>query len=165
MLQRLTNICKKEIKDQFGGFEVNIFGSTANGLCLEGSPDIDISINFDDPYVNKNIILRLISKWIKEEMSLVQTDGEVAYKEVVKTMVPLIKIIDKETNLDVDIVVNGLLGVKNSLLIWEYTKLNVWFHKLGLLLKWWAKYFKILGATDGFLSSYAYVLMMISFLQ
>lgn len=79
-------------------------------------------------------------------------------------MVPLIKIIDKDTNLHVDIVVNGLLGVKNSMLIKEYTKLDVWFHKLGLLLKWWAKHFKILGATDGFLSSYAYVLMMISFL-
>lgn len=41
-------------------------------------------------------------------------DGDIAYKEVVKTMTPLIKFIDKSTDLHVDIVVNGILGVKNS---------------------------------------------------
>ena len=51
-------------------------------------------------------------------------DGEKAYKEVVKTNVPLIKYVDSETKMNVDLIVNGLLGVKNSELIHTYAKFD-----------------------------------------
>jgi len=103
------------LASEFGEFKVEAFGSTANGLCLEGIPDIDISISFyNNPYVEKEKVLRLISKSIKSGLAGLLPEGDLAYKEVVKTMTPLIKYIDKSTDLHVDIVVNGILGVKNS---------------------------------------------------
>jgi DNA polymerase sigma len=82
-----------------------------------------------------------VGEKIKEELAWTMEDGELAYKEIVSTNVPLIKYIDKETRLNCDVIINGVLGVKNSELIKSYAEFDDRFLKVGILLKFWGKHF------------------------
>jgi DNA polymerase sigma len=87
---------------------VTPFGSSVNGFSLSTSSDVDMSINFlKNPFIDKEQILRLLREKIKTTLSDTINEDEVAYKEVVKTNVPLIKYIDKETKMSVDLIING----------------------------------------------------------
>ena len=80
-----------------------------------------------NPFIDKENVLWQIRDQIWAELADDLPDGEKAYKEVVKTNVPLIKYVDTETKMNVDLIVNGLLGVKNSELIHTYAKFDCWF--------------------------------------
>jgi DNA polymerase sigma len=66
--------------------------------------------------------------------------------------------------MDVDVTVNNILSVYNSQLIKTYCQVDERFHKLAIYLKYWAKKNKIIGANRGYLSSYAWTLLIIGFL-
>jgi DNA polymerase sigma len=78
--------------------------------------------------------------------------------------VPILKFIDDESGFQVDFNVNNLLGIINSNLIFTYVQIDHRFHIMNVFLKWWAKSVGILGASNGYLSSYALTLMIIAFL-
>ena len=78
---------------------------------------------------------------------------------------PLIRYNDAETGLEVDFLVNNPLGIINSDLIFKYSQVDQRFHIMNVYLKHWAKHFKIIGASNQFLSSYALTLMIIAYLQ
>ena len=86
-----------------------------------------------------------------------------AFDEIYDSKVPLIKYKDSETGFSCDVIVNGVLGVKNSEMIKLYSEIDERFLKLGLFVKFWAKYYQILSAANGFLSSYAYQMMLLAF--
>ena len=46
------------------------------------------------------------------------------------------------------------------ILVW-----SIRYHKMGYFLKYWSKYWKLIGADNGYLSSYAFQLLIIAFLQ
>ena len=79
--------------------------------------------------------------------------------------VPLLKYQDSLTGIDVDLSVNNVLAQYNSDLIYTYCQIDQRFHILATFLKHWAKRVKIIGASNGYLSSYALTLMIIAFLQ
>jgi DNA polymerase sigma len=58
-----------------------------------------------------------------------------------------------------------MLPILNTNLIRLYSLFDQRFHILGLYIKHWGKINKIHGAADNFLSSYAFLLMLINFLQ
>ncbi len=58
-----------------------------------------------------------------------------------------------------------MLPILNTNLIRLYSLYDQRFHMLGLYIKHWGKINKIHGAADNYLSSYAFLLMLISFLQ
>ena len=62
-----------------------------------------------------------------------------------------------------DIAVNNVLGVANSSLLKIYSKIDKRCKKMGLILKHWAKKWKI--TSEESLSSYALIIMLIYFLQ
>lgn len=53
----------------------------------------------------------------------------------------------------------------NSDLIYTYCQIDQRFHILAIFLKHWAKRVKIIGASNGYLSSYSLTLMIIAFSQ
>ena len=91
------------------------------------------------------------------------TRGTLCYVPAMK--VPLIKYQDAQTGIDVDISVNNILAMYNSDLIYTYCQIDQRFHIMATFLKHWAKKVKIIGASHGYLSSYALVMMIIAFLQ
>lgn len=64
-----------------------------------------------------------------------------------------------------DICFNNELPLHNTKLIAEYAKIDERFRQLGFIVKYWAKQRKINEPYLGTLSSYAYLLMVINFLQ
>jgi len=90
-------------------------------------------------------------------------DGTLCYVPAVK--VPLLKYKDSLTGIDVDFSVNNILATYNSDLIYTYCQVDQRFHIVASFLKHWAKQVRIIGASNGYLSSYALTLMIISFMQ
>ena len=60
---------------------------------------------------------------------------------------------------------NGFLGIINSELIRTYIKCDQRYHKIGYFIKCWTKHWNLVGASNGFLSSYAWQILIIYFLQ
>lgn len=89
--------------------------------------------------------------------------GTLCYVPAIK--VPIIRYEDLHSGIDVDISVNNILAMYNTDLIYVYCQIDHRFHILATFLKHWAKQVKIIGAPNGYLSSYALTLMVIAFLQ
>ncbi|KAI3660631.1 hypothetical protein MP638_004623 [Amoeboaphelidium occidentale] len=86
-------------------------------------------------------------------------------KILTKTRVPIVKMRDSETSLNIDIGYNNFLGVVNTRLLLTYSLIDPRFKQMVLLVKCWAKRRTINDTYSGTLSSYGYVLMVIHFLQ
>jgi len=84
---------------------------------------------------------------------------------ILRAKVPILSGIDRHTGIKSDICVNNLLGVANSQLVKKYTLLDSRFPALYFVIKQWSQKRNIHGASLGLLSSYAYCLMLIYFLQ
>lgn len=72
---------------------------------------------------------------------------------------------EEEHEFDVDVSFCNEVALHNSQLLRSYAKFDIRAHALGVLVKHWAKQRGIRSALDGTLSSYAYTLMVIHFLQ
>lgn len=64
-----------------------------------------------------------------------------------------------------DLGINNNLAVANSRLLRDYVRIDSRLRQLVFLVKYWASRRKINDPYRGTLSSYAYVLMLINFLQ
>ena len=141
--------------------KVEPFGSLVNNFMTELG-DIDICLVPKD----NNLIQ---SFWeyleeIKEEVKNNQKIAEVILIERYPRFL-ILKLKDKETNIDLDITVQNTLPIFNTKLIRLYSLLDQRFHILGIFLKFWVKKNKIHGALDKFLSSYALLILIIHYLQ
>ncbi|KAK3153518.1 hypothetical protein QOZ80_2BG0175770 [Eleusine coracana subsp. coracana] len=72
---------------------------------------------------------------------------------------------DPETGLSCDICVNNLLAVVNTKLLKDYALIDRRLRQLAFIVKHWAKSRRVNETYQGTLSSYAYVIMCIHFLQ
>ena len=167
-------------------FELCLFGSSVNKFGSDAS-DVDLCIVFDPPlhsqealriskilskdelesyeeysleYVNKMAILKLISRELYKSKQ---------YKKIIRipAKVPLIRFEYKLNNMcyRCDISVSNSLAVNNSRLLSTYALFDQRVQDLGLLVKHFGKYMDLADASHGGLSSYAYVLLAIHFLQ
>ena len=75
----------------------------------------------------------------------------------------LLKIKDRDLEIDIDVSVNKILDPYNSYLVQTYALLDERFHKLALILKYWNK--QVFPDVSSRLNSYSIVLMLIAYLQ
>ena len=167
-------------------FELCLFGSSVNKFGSDAS-DVDLCIVFDMPldsqealrfskilskdelesyeeynieYTNKMAILKLISRELNKFKR---------YKKIIRipAKVPLIRFEYKLNHLcyRCDISVSNSLAVNNSRLLSTYASFDQRVQDLGLLVKHFGKHMDLADASHGGLSSYAYVLLAIHFLQ
>lgn len=57
------------------------------------------------------------------------------------------------------------MALHNSKLLAKYCEFDERVSKLGIAIKAWARMFNINDASNGFISSYAFMVMMLAFLQ
>lgn len=86
-------------------------------------------------------------------------------KTLPKARVPIVKFTDSITNISCDICFNNRLALQNTRLLSDYSRIDERTQQLGFLIKYWAKRRMINEPYSGTLSSYAYILMVIHFLQ
>lgn len=142
--------------------KVHLFGSAANGLNVTNVNDLDLCLEVPEVGVDDVGVKGAI---IEKVGQLLEREGMKDIFALPKARVPVCKFTIAETNTRVDITVNNMLAIVNTKLLRDYSRLDPRLQQLVYAVKHWAKQRNVNDAYRGTLSSYAYVLLCISFLQ
>jgi DNA polymerase sigma len=181
---RLLAHMNKVVRSEWPNACIKMFGSGASGLnmrsgdvdmCLMVPPqlgrqraaDLDHGIRHSrerkqnreqtGPLTDKQIMRRMAGMLRRSKMTNVQ--------ELLRARVPIIKVSDPVSGFQIDLCLNNELVHHNTELLRTYGGLDPRVRPLALIVKYWAKRRGINETYRGTLSSYAYVIMLISFLQ
>ncbi|KVH91189.1 UTP:RNA uridylyltransferase 1 [Cynara cardunculus var. scolymus] len=155
--KQLMALLDKHVKKEWPGARLFLYGSCANSFGFRKS-DIDVCLAMGDADINKSeILLRLAD--------ILKSDNLENVQALTRARVPIVKLMDPVTGISCDICVNNLLAVINTKLLRDYSKIDVRLRQLAFIVKHWAKSRGVNETYQGTLSSYAYVLMCIHFLQ
>ncbi|KZV57619.1 hypothetical protein F511_03079 [Dorcoceras hygrometricum] len=153
LLTVLENLVTKEWPEA----RLYLYGSCANSFGFSKS-DLDICLAMEDENVDKcEILLKLADMLKSESFQNVQA--------LTRARVPIVKLKDPDTGISCDICVNNVLAVVNTKLLRDYAHIDDRLRQLAFIVKHWAKSRAVNETYQGTLSSYAYVLMCIHFLQ
>ncbi|KAL6130791.1 hypothetical protein ACLB2K_069170 [Fragaria x ananassa] len=153
LLTLLENIICKEWPDA----RLYIYGSCGNSFGVSKS-DIDLCLAIGEEDINKSeILLRLAELLESDKLENVQA--------LTRARVPIVKLMDPVTGISCDICINNILAVVNTKLLRDYANIDARLRQLAFIVKHWAKSRGVNETYHGTLSSYAYVLMCIHFLQ
>ncbi|GMR57630.1 hypothetical protein PMAYCL1PPCAC_27825, partial [Pristionchus mayeri] len=154
-------------------FRLDVYGSSCNGFASNRS-DFDISFRYIEEFngwermleKHSNIHIATINAI---ERSLKSVSGIALVESITSARVPIVKFASRvdRIKIDGDISCYNELALHNSQLLRRYcawTK-DEMLSKLGLFVKRWAKECDICDASKGSLSSYAYMILLIHFLQ
>ncbi|KAJ8748943.1 hypothetical protein K2173_013380 [Erythroxylum novogranatense] len=153
LLTLLENIVSKEWPEA----QLYLYGSCANSFGVSKS-DIDVCLAIDDADINK-------SEFLLKLADILQSDNLQNVQALTRARVPIVKLMDPTTGISCDICINNVLAVVNTKLLRDYAEIDVRLRQLAFIVKHWAKSRGVNETYQGTLSSYAYVLMCIHFLQ
>ena len=151
-LQRLQRLMEETFPGRSP--ELHLFGSSVNGFGVSGC-DMDMVLMVDGPQSE------LVEK-VAAALTALQYPELLA---IATARVPVVKFRDPATGLGCDICFNNGLALRNSGLLATYSALDPRVRPLAFAVKHWAKNRRVNTTFEGTLSSYAYVLMVIQFLQ
>lgn len=154
LLIRLQNLVSKTFPGT--GVKLHLFGSSANGMSLKNG-DIDICMIIGNSEPSDKIIEKLAD--------MLTENGFTKILAIPTARVPIVKFKDPNTNLACDICINNKLALYNTRLVQDYSMIDERMRPLVYVVKRWAKRRKINEPAQGTLSSYAYINLVISFLQ
>lgn len=141
--------------------DFELYGSFVNQFSIKGS-DIDVSLNIDNDQIDEKIFINGFFQALKNKFQ----NSDIEIERITKSRVPIVEITFKKmANVTVSFSINNILGVINSEMLKTYSQLDKKCQMLGILVKLWAKAQDVISAKKNFLSSYAYNLMVINFLQ
>ncbi|KAG0200076.1 hypothetical protein BGX28_006767 [Mortierella sp. GBA30] len=140
------------------GLRLEVFGSYASGLGSESS-DADLCITSD--YFQKS------GRYndMRELARVLRRGGMIQVQAIAHAKVPIVKFVDPQSRINCDVNANHVLGIHNSELIRCYTLIDDRVRPFLYNLKALVKKHKINDSSQAWLSSYAYVMMAIGFLQ
>ncbi|KAG2309685.1 hypothetical protein Bca52824_029433 [Brassica carinata] len=153
LMSKLDNLVAKE----WPNAKLYLYGSCANSFGFPKS-DIDVCLAIEDDDVNKSeMLLKLADILESNDLQNVQA--------LTRARVPIVKLMDPVTGISCDICINNLLAVVNTKLLRDYSQIDGRLRQLAFIVKHWAKSRRVNETYQGTLSSYAYVLMCIHYLQ
>ncbi|KAK6920225.1 PAP/25A-associated [Dillenia turbinata] len=155
--KQLLTLLEKIVSKEWPNAKLFLYGSCANSFGVSKS-DIDVCLAIEDEGIDKSEVLLKLAE-------LLQSDNLQNVQALTRARVPIVKLMDPVTGISCDICINNLLAVTNTKLLHDYSKIDVRLHQLALIVKHWAKSRGVNETYQGTLSSYAYVLMCINFLQ
>ncbi|CAF2116148.1 unnamed protein product [Rotaria magnacalcarata] len=135
-------------------------GSFKNGFGFRQS-DLDVCVQLETNSNESRIqTLENLAEFLQSKQLLFKNI------EIVRNArVPIIRSTHAESNIEVDISLNNMLPVENTRLLRIYSDIDPRVRELGFVIKTLAKQCNICDASRGTLSSYAYTIMVIHFLQ
>lgn len=150
------------IQELYPTARLEMFGSSNNGFGFRHS-DLDLCMTFSDLPVPENLdyvdCIEKITKKLKTHKGLYNVFP------ITTAKVPIIKFKHRRSQLEGDISLYNLLALHNTRMINLYSELDGRVKVLGYAFKVFAKICEIGDASRGSLSSYAYILMLIYYLQ
>ena len=153
--QGIIKHLRKILTNKFTSAKLTSFGSFESGLSL-ATGDIDLCLEFTGEVPKK--VLKKIARMLDE-------DGMKDIKIISNARVPIVKFIDTQSMISIDISVNNNLSVYNTELIRRYNNLDNRVKSFILAIKYWALNRGICNPTSGTFSSYAWTLIGINALQ
>ncbi|XP_043920126.1 terminal uridylyltransferase 7 isoform X2 [Protopterus annectens] len=150
------------IRQEFPGARLSLFGSSKNGFGFKQS-DLDICMTFEGKASAKGMdCIRIIENLAKV---LKKHPGLRNILSITTAKVPIVKFIHSRSGLEGDISLYNTLALHNTRLLAAYAAIDPRVKYLCYTVKVFAKICDIGDASRGSLSSYAYTLMMLYFLQ
>ncbi|KAF9347442.1 hypothetical protein BGX26_001052 [Mortierella sp. AD094] len=159
--KKLKGILEGVISSAFPGEDLTVeaYGSFVSGLLM-GNSDADFCIN--GPKIHDHEQLNDM----KYLANILRTSGKMEKVVAISdAMVPIVKFLDPQTNMECDLNTGNNLGVINSDLIRIYTTLDERVKPFLFMIKAICKAQGINDSRAGYLSSYAITWMGIVFLQ
>ncbi|XP_034945506.1 poly(A) RNA polymerase GLD2-like [Chelonus insularis] len=149
------------IKTMFPKFSLFLVGSTMNGFGTNSS-DADICL------LTRN------AEIIQRAEAIIHLDALMHYLghcdfiqdlQLIQAKVPILKFKDAIQKLDIDLNCNNAVGVRNTHMLYCYSRIDWRVRPLVLIVKLWAQSQNINDAKNMTISSYSLALMVIHFLQ
>ncbi|XP_007497972.1 terminal uridylyltransferase 7 isoform X2 [Monodelphis domestica] len=150
------------IRQEFPGTKLSLFGSSKNGFGFKQS-DLDICMTIDGLETAEGLdCIRMI-----EDLSRVlkKHSGLRNVLPITTAKVPIVKFFHVRSGLEVDISLYNTLALHNTKLLAAYSAIDPRVKYLCYTMKVFTKMCDIGDASRGSLSSYAYTLMVLYFLQ
>ncbi|XP_023554912.1 terminal uridylyltransferase 7 isoform X3 [Octodon degus] len=150
------------IRQDFPGTKLSLFGSSKNGFGFKQS-DLDICMTFNGHETAEGLdCVRTI-----EELARVlrKHSGLRNILPITTAKVPIVKFFHLRSGLEVDISLYNTLALHNTRLLSAYSAIDLRVKYLCYTMKVFTKMCDIGDASRGSLSSYAYTLMVLYFLQ
>ncbi|RWS16145.1 hypothetical protein B4U79_04566, partial [Dinothrombium tinctorium] len=164
----VVNSLKNVIVKDFPDSKLELFGSTKNGFGAWDC-DLDICLTFESNTTGEGIDQAEI---IVKLASILSKHPDVEHLEpITQAKVPILKFKFKYhqhrkfIKFECDISLYNRLAIFNTRLLRTYCEIDDRVRKLGFIVKHFAKCCDVCDASRGSLSSYAYTLMTIHFLQ
>ncbi|GLT51890.1 hypothetical protein SLA2020_252650 [Shorea laevis] len=155
--KQLLALLEKLVCKEWPEARLYLYGSCANSFGVSKS-DIDVCLVINDADLNKSEVLLKLA-------DILQSDNLQNVQALTRARVPIVKLKDPATGISCDICINNVLAVVNTKLLRDYAEIDERLRQLAFIVKHWAKSRGVNETYQGTLSSYAYVLMCIHFLQ
>ncbi|XP_005061003.1 PREDICTED: terminal uridylyltransferase 7 [Ficedula albicollis] len=150
------------IRQDFPGTKLDLFGSSKNGFGFKQS-DLDICMTIDGLETAEELdcirIIEDLAKVLKKQSGLRNV------LPITTAKVPIVKFFHVRSGLEVDISLYNTLALHNTRLLSSYAAIDPRVKYLCYTMKVFTKICDIGDASRGSLSSYAYTLMVLYFLQ
>ncbi|KNC99965.1 uncharacterized protein SPPG_05340 [Spizellomyces punctatus DAOM BR117] len=162
-LGRLQNIVDWNY-GEFVNLRAQLFGSSVNNLGFASS-DVDVTLELP---ASHDFDPKQLKEWTSmyRLARVLRRNGMQQVVPVQGARVPICKFYDPKSELHCDINFGNVLGVHNSRLLKTYTEIDPRVKPLIMLVKLWAKNRDVNDSADGAtISSYAYSLMILNYLQ
>ncbi|KAJ8380912.1 hypothetical protein SKAU_G00016900 [Synaphobranchus kaupii] len=153
---------EKHIRSQFEGAKLRLFGSSKNGFGFKQS-DLDICMVLEGRESVEGLdCIAVIDNLARD---LKKHPGLRNILPITTAKVPIVKFFHVRTGLEGDISLYNTLALHNTQLLASYAAIDPRVKQLCYVMKVFAKVCDIGDASRGSLSSYAYTLMVLYFLQ
>ncbi|XP_018425750.1 PREDICTED: terminal uridylyltransferase 7 [Nanorana parkeri] len=150
------------VRRDFPGARLNLFGSSKNGFGFIES-DLDICLTFDGLETAETLdSIRTIEELARH---LRKHQGLRNILPITTAKVPIVKFFHVRSGLEGDISLYNTLALHNTRLLASYAAIDPRVKYLCYIMKVFTKVCDIGDASRGSLSSYAYTLMVLYFLQ
>lgn len=150
------------IRREFQGARLNLFGSSKNGFGFIES-DLDICLTFDGLETAEELdSVRTIEELARH---LRKHQGLRNILPITTAKVPIVKFYHVRSGLEGDISLYNTLALHNTRLLASYAAIDPRVKLICYIMKVFTKVCDIGDASRGSLSSYAYTLMVLYFLQ
>ncbi|KAM6392196.1 terminal uridylyltransferase 7 isoform 1-T1 [Rhynochetos jubatus] len=150
------------IRQDFPGTKLTLFGSSKNGFGFKQS-DLDICMTINGLETAEGLdcirIIEELAKVLKKQPGLRNV------LPITTAKVPIVKVFHVRSGLEIDISLYNTLALHNTRLLSSYAAIDPRVKYLCYTMKVFAKICDIGDASRGSLSSYAYTLMVLYFLQ
>lgn len=150
-MESLKRYLEHILQTKVPGCVLKPYGSCVNGFATAFS-DFDYTIIIDEGH----FIMQQVH-------SLMQLQGYTTVEELFYQIRTLK--CTRPNSIELDLSYDNAVAVCNSKLLSTYAELDERVRALGILIKHWAKMRQIADASQGYLTSYSYIVLLIAYLQ